>query len=66
MVTTLIKDHKIILEQLGKVIDRANKANDEGTADLIGAYIRDLEKNTWMLSAWSKDTKEVLDTSFVG
>lgn len=65
MVNTLIGDHKIILAQLGKVIDSANKANDEGTVDLIGAYIRDLEKNTWMLNAWSKDTKEVLDTSFV-
>lgn len=65
MVNTLIGDHKIILAQLGKVIDRANKANDEGTVDLIGAYIRDLEKNTWVLNAWSKDTKEVLDTSFV-
>ena len=31
----------------------------------VGAYIRGLEKSTWMLSAWSKDTKDELNTSFV-
>tara|TARA_R110001592_G_scaffold2776_3_gene15778 strand:+ start:4679 stop:5179 length:501 start_codon:yes stop_codon:yes gene_type:complete len=65
MVAALKKDQKIILNQLGKVIDRANKAKDEGTIDLIGTYIRELEKSSWMLNAWSKNTKEVLDSSFV-
>ena len=65
MVQDIINDHSILLEQLGKIIDRANKANDEGTVDLIGAYIRELEKSTWMLNAWSKDTKDELNTSFV-
>lgn len=65
MVANIIDDHKILLEQLSKVIDRANKASDEGTIDLIGAYIRQLEKSTWMLNAWSKDTKEELNTTFV-
>jgi len=65
MVKEIIEDHKTILEQLGKVVDRADKAKDEGTLDLMGAYIRELEKSTWMLNAWSKDTKEELNTSFV-
>jgi starvation-inducible DNA-binding protein len=65
MVEKIIRDHKILLEQLGKVNDRAEKARDEGTIDLIGAYIRGLEKTTWMLNAWAKDTKEELNTSFV-
>lgn len=65
MVTEIMNDHKIILDQLDKVIDRANKAKDEGTIDMIGAYIRELEKSTWMLNAWSKNTKEELNTSFV-
>lgn len=65
MVSNIIHDHKIILQQLGKVVDRAGKCSDEGTIDLIGAYIRELEKTTWMLNAWSKDTKEELNTSFV-
>jgi starvation-inducible DNA-binding protein len=65
MVLEIISDHKIIIEQLGKIIDRANKASDEGTIEMMGAYIRELEKATWMLNAWSKDTKEELNTSFV-
>ena len=65
MVEEVIGDHKIILEQLSKIVDRANKCKDEGTIDLMGAYIRELEKSTWMLNAWSKDTKEELNTSFV-
>ena len=56
---------KIILEQLGKIIERATKAKDEGTLDLMGAYIRELEKSTWLLNAWSKSTKEELNTDFV-
>ncbi|WP_158837790.1 Dps family protein [Polaribacter sp. L3A8] len=65
MVTELMYDHKILLEQLSKVIDRATKGKDEGTIDLIGAYIRELEKASWMLNAWSKKTNAELDTSFV-
>jgi starvation-inducible DNA-binding protein len=65
MVDTLKKDQKIILNQLAKVIENATKAKDEGTIDLIGAYIRELEKSSWMLNAWSKNTSEVLDKSFV-
>jgi starvation-inducible DNA-binding protein len=65
MVAEIINDHKILLEQLSKVINRAGKAKDEGTIDLIGAYIRELEKSSWMLNAWSKDTKEELNASFV-
>jgi starvation-inducible DNA-binding protein len=65
MVETIIEDHKILIEQLSKVTHRAEKAKDEGTTDLIGGYIRALEKSTWMLNSWSKDTKEELDTSFV-
>jgi starvation-inducible DNA-binding protein len=65
MVSTIIEDHKILIEQLSKVSIKAEKAKDEGTIDLIGSYIRELEKSTWMLNAWSKDTKDELDSSFV-
>jgi len=65
MVSEIVEDHKIILEQLAKVVDRADNAKDEGTIDLMGAYIRELEKSTWMLNAWSKDTKDQLDSSFI-
>jgi len=58
MIETLLKDHGIILEQMRKVIDVAEKGGDEGTIDLIGAYIRELEKTSWMLDAWKMKTSE--------
>ncbi|RAJ11958.1 Dps family protein [Olleya aquimaris] len=61
MVTELLNDHKIILEQMSLVIKNAEAANDEGTIDLMGAYIRELEKTSWMLNAWSKDTSKQLN-----
>lgn len=65
MIDIIIEDHRVIIEQLNKVVDKADKANDEGTIDLIGAYIRELEKSTWMLNAWAQKTDNQLDTSFV-
>ena len=51
-IDTLIDHHTILLKQMKTVVDAAGKAEDEGTIDLIGAYIRELEKTTWMLDAW--------------
>ena len=65
MVTELLSDHKILLEQFGLILEKAKKAKDEGTLDMMGAYIRELEKSSWMLNTWSKDTKEELNSSFV-
>ena len=42
-----------MIDQMRKVIDKAGEANDEGTIDLIGGYIGDLEKTSWMLDAWT-------------
>lgn len=52
MIDTLIDDHTLILKQMRVVVEAAGNAGDEGTIDLIGAYIRELEKTTWMLDAW--------------
>ncbi|MDO6737491.1 Dps family protein [Wenyingzhuangia sp. 2_MG-2023] len=56
MVVTLIDDHQLLLERMTNVVKRAGEANDEGTIDLIGAYIRELEKTSWMLEAWNQET----------
>ncbi|WP_452220816.1 Dps family protein [Lacinutrix salivirga] len=58
MIEELLNDHKTILTQMSQVINKATDAEDEGTIDLIGAYIRELEKTSWMLSAWSKKTTD--------
>lgn len=61
MVDALLADHGEILKQMRKVVNNADKAGDEGTIDLIGAYIRELEKTSWMLDAWRKNTNEVME-----
>lgn len=58
MVEVLLNDHRKLLDQMRKVISAANAADDEGTVDLIGAYIRELEKTSWMLDAWVMKTIE--------
>lgn len=60
MVETLLNDHGHLLTQMRKVVAIANEAKDEGTIDMIGAYIRELEKTSWMLDAWKTKTNEFL------
>lgn len=65
MVIVLLEDHKTLLKQMTKVLKKAGEAKDEGTLDLIGGYIADLEKTSWMLNAWTKSTVEQLKEDLV-
>ncbi|MFD2726009.1 Dps family protein [Hyunsoonleella rubra] len=65
MVIETLKDHKLLLVQMGKVIEKAEAISDEGTIDLMGAYIRELEKTSWMLNAWTKKTSGSLKETVV-
>ena len=58
MVRELLQSHNILRLQMTEVVEQAEKINDEGTLDLIGAYIRELEKVSWMLDAWTKSTEK--------
>lgn len=58
MIKTLLKDHGTLLKQMRKVTKVAEEGGDEGTIDLIGGYIRELEKTSWMLEAWKMKTSE--------
>ena len=60
MVEHILKDHQTLLKQMKKVIDKAEKAEDEGTIDMIGAYIAEMEKSSWMLDAWNRKTADQL------
>ncbi|UII76680.1 DNA starvation/stationary phase protection protein [Flagellimonas sp. HMM57] len=60
MVLEILKDHKKLLSQMKIVISTAEKVGDEGTVDMMGSYIAQLEKSSWMLDAWSKNTKDQL------
>ena len=52
MVEAVLENHKILIEKLRETIKRAGKASDEGTIDLLGGYLANLEKKSWMLDAW--------------
>lgn len=65
MVNDILKGHGILLKQMALVIEKAEAVGDEGTIDLIGGYIRQLEKTSWMLDAWNKKASERLKTSTV-
>lgn len=60
MVENILHQHGLLLRQMTKVVKKAEDAGDEGTIDLIGAYIRELEKVSWMLDAWTQDTRAQL------
>jgi len=54
MVSKVLFDHKLLLSNMRDVIKRAEAAGDEGTVDMIGSFIEQLEKVSWMLDAWLK------------
>lgn len=58
MVEALLKDHGDLLKQMTKVVATAEDNDDEGTIDLIGGYIGELEKTSWMLDAWKMKTTD--------
>lgn len=58
MIEILLKDHSTLLGQMRKVAKVAEESEDEGTIDLIGAYIRDIEKTSWMLDAWQMKSSD--------
>ena len=60
MVEHILTHHEYILKQMNNVVKKANEANDEGTIDMMGGYIASLEKVSWMLDAWTKDTRDQL------
>lgn len=60
MVSEILRDHKVLIALMRNVIMAANEAGDEGTIDLIGSYLADIEKSSWMLDAWLNKTKEAV------
>ncbi|MEQ8705238.1 MAG: DNA starvation/stationary phase protection protein [Phaeodactylibacter sp.] len=58
MVETVLENHRILIKNMRDIIRSADKVEDEGTIDMIGGFLADLEKSTWMLDAW-KAKKEV-------
>jgi len=56
MISAILTDHEILLKQLKIVTKNAEKSEDDGTLDITGTYIAELEKTSWMLNAWNQST----------
>ena len=54
MVTAILEDHKDLLNQLKIVTAAAEDTKDDGTLDITGTYIGEIEKISWMLNAWNQ------------
>ena len=54
MVQQVVNAHDILIEKVRNVIAEANENDDEGTLDILPAYISYLEKINWMLKAYLK------------
>ena len=65
MVHNILSDHRQLLIQMKLVMAASENLKDEGTLDIIGGYISSLEKSSWMLNAWTKNTEGQLKKSFV-
>lgn len=65
MIATILEDHTKLINQMRKIINVAENAKDEGTIDMIGVYIRELEKTSWMLDAWQMNTADVMQKSAI-
>lgn len=52
MVWSILENHKVLIEQMRDILAEANQTPDEGTIDMIGGFLKELEKKSWMLDAW--------------
>ncbi len=53
MVREILKDYEILLESMFKVIEVAIENGDSGTEDMIKDFVKAVEKNHWMFTAFS-------------
>lgn len=53
MVMNILENHKILIEDMRRVLKSADDAGDEGTIDMMGSFLESLEKKSWMLDAWA-------------
>jgi starvation-inducible DNA-binding protein len=56
MVTEVLSDYKQIIKLFRDIIQIAGDAGDEGTADMLIGFLKQFEKNGWMLSAWLNES----------
>ncbi|BAX80726.1 MAG: Dps family protein [Labilibaculum antarcticum] len=52
MVQQIIQSHNVLIEKVKEVIVEANENGDEGTLDILPAYVSYFEKLNWMFRAY--------------
>jgi starvation-inducible DNA-binding protein len=57
MTTEVLNDFSVLIKIGRQVIKVADDAEDEGTIDMMGGFIGELEKNCWMLSSYLEKNK---------
>lgn len=57
MVSIILENHRIIIENMRRTIKAADEVGDEGTIDMVGGFLSNLEKVSWMLDAWLSSRK---------
>lgn len=53
MVKVIIKDYEILLGYMFNVIEQTIEYGDSGTEDLVKGFIKQTEKNHWMMTSFS-------------
>ncbi|MFT5765873.1 MAG: starvation-inducible DNA-binding protein [Saprospiraceae bacterium] len=53
MILTTLENHRILIIRMRSIMERASELKDEGTADMIGGFLENIEKKSWMLDAWA-------------
>lgn len=54
MVSELLSDYRMLLEEMFDVLDVAIETGDSGTEDMVKGFIKQIEKNHWMFTAFSE------------
>lgn len=52
MIEALASDTQVLEAQMREAMKQAAQVEDEGTIDLLGGYLHELEKMSWMFRAW--------------
>ncbi|MCB0636237.1 MAG: DNA starvation/stationary phase protection protein [Lewinella sp.] len=55
MVMIILENHRILIRDMRDTLKAADSSTDEGTMDMIGGFLSELEKKSWMLNAWVKE-----------
>jgi len=63
MVMTILENHRELISNLRSIIAAAGALDDEGTVDMAGSFLENLEKKSWMLDAWATRNIETLAAS---